>query len=226
MKLTDLKTGLKLELEIYNDYNEKIVPTFVSQFEHALDEKTAVIYAPIFEGNIYPINKGWLMYVYFLIEDKLYRFKAKVKGRKLKSNVALLLIELQDEIVRIQRRQFFRFECNLPVKYRIVDSMQDAEENKPPFVESITKDISGGGICIKVKDEVPTGSLIECELDLSGIHRIKFYGTVARVGMREGDFVYSHEIGVLFKQIDKKDKEQIIKYIFAEQRKLRKKGLI
>ncbi|HHW47818.1 MAG TPA: flagellar brake protein [Clostridiaceae bacterium] len=226
MKLTDIRTGVKLELEIYNEFNEKIIPTFVSQFEHALDEKTAVIYAPISEGNIYPVRKGWVMYVYFLNEDNLYRFKAKVKGRRLKSNVALLLIELLDEIERIQRRQFYRFECTLPVKYRVVDSMQDAEENDPPFVESVTKDISGGGICIKVKESVPTGSLVECELDLKETHKIKFYGIVARVSMREDDPVYSHEIGVLFKQIEKRHKEEIIKYIFAEQRKLRKKGLI
>jgi len=226
MKLTEIKTGVKLELEVFNDYNEKIGPTFVSQFEHAIDEKTAVIYAPIFEGNIYPVRKGWRMNVYFLNEDSLYRFMAIVTGRKVKSNVALLLIELQEDIERIQRRQFFRFECTLPVKYRVVDFLQESEENKPPFVESVTKDISGGGVCIKIKDVIPAGSLIEGELELSRTRKIKFYGVVTRVSIREEDSVYTHEIGVLFKNIDKKHKEEIIKYIFAEQRKLRKKGLI
>jgi len=226
MKLAEIKTGVKLELEVFNDYNEKINPTFVSQFEHAIDEKTAVIYAPIFEGNIYPIHKGWKMNVYFLHEDNLYRFWAKVTGRKLKSNVALLLIELQSDIERIQRRQFFRFECTLPVKYRVVDVMQETEENKPPFVESVTKDISGGGICIKIKEVVPTGSLIECELELSKTNKLQFYGVVSRVNSREDDLVYTHESGVSFKYIEKKHKEEIIRYIFAEQRKLRKKGLI
>lgn len=226
MKLTDIKPGVKLELEVYNDMNERIIPTLTSQFEGALDNTTAVIYAPIHEGNIYPLHIGWTMVIYFLQKENLYSFSAKLLDRKIKDQIALLSIELTTSIERIQRRQFFRFECNLPIKYRVIESTDDAGSEYPEFMSAFTVDISGGGVCIKLKEHISLNKLIECELELEENNKIVFMGEVVRSSKREEDMIFNYDVGISFKDISNRDKDNIVKYIFCKQRKLRKKGLI
>jgi len=226
MKITEVKIGTKLELEVFDDYNEKINPSFPSQLECPVDEKTAVVAAPIFEGVIYPVHKGWFMNVYFIVKDDLYKFRARITGRGTRDNLAFIKIELLSEIAKIQRRQFFRFECTIPVEYRVVESMNDNESEKSAMKTSVTRDISGGGVCIKLEEGITLNKMVEGNLILNEIKKVHFFGWVVRSSKRTEDIKYGFEIGVLFKKIENSDKEAIISFIFEQQRRLRKKGLI
>jgi c-di-GMP-binding flagellar brake protein YcgR len=225
MKLSDLNLGLKFELEIYNELDEIIKPSFVSQLEMIIDENRALIAAPIHEGVIYPVRVGSIMNVFFIQNKEDYRFRAMVSSRGIKDNIAMLNIEIGSEIQRIQRRQFFRFECTVPIKYRIVDFL-DAEYEKAPFKKTSTRDMSGGGLCFAAEEKIEAGTIIECELSLFENKTISFFGKVLRSIIRENNKKGIYEIGIEFKKIENKDREALIGYIFLEQRNLRKKGLI
>ncbi len=227
MKLSEIKTGTKLELEAFNTLNEKIDIKFVSQFETAVNEDEFIIAAPIIEGNVYPIRKGWKLNLYFLVKDNLYRIEAEVTGRKTIKNIAYLSAIKIGEIERVQRRQFFRFECSLPVRYRVMD--MEPDKNSPEeteFIKTITKDLSGGGVSLLLKERMEAGLLLECELWLTDTDKISFKGKVVRCSESEVNANYAYEAGIQFYDIDYQDKEKIIKHIFTEQRKLIKKGLI
>lgn len=225
MEITRLMTGTKLELELYGDNGEKIMPTFVSQFEWLEDENTAVIAAPIFEGVIYPVRVGWNMYVYFQNRPDLFCFRAVVTGRGINNNIAYLRIVIQSAIEKIQRRYFYRFDCSLPIKFQPIYPGKGLE-GEEPYKTSYTRDISGGGVCIKLEEKMDDKELIACELELFEHKIISFTGRIVRFYTREDDEIYKYEMGVLFEEIDSQDNEAIIRYVFEEQRKLRKKGLI
>lgn len=226
MEITRLETGTKLELEIFNDSGEKIVPAFASQLEKTIDEFTLVVLAPLFEGVVYPVHIGWNINVYFRYKNDLYKFKAKILSRTNKDDMSFLKIGVTDEIVKIQRRQFFRFECAVPMRYRVVGSLFDDEKEKTSFSNAITRDLSGGGLCMRLGEEVKVGKLIECELALDKDKKVRFYGKVVRIAEPEYDKKYKYEIGVVIKKIESKDTDAIVRFIFNEQRKLREKGLI
>jgi c-di-GMP-binding flagellar brake protein YcgR len=228
MKLDNIKIGTRLELEVFDNLNKKITPLFTSQFEQVIDKDTAVVAAPIFEGVIFPIHRGWRMDVFFLESSDFYKFEAKVMGRVKRGKLSFLKIKVLSEIVRVQRRDFFRFECILPVKYRVVeDYLDDDEEDTAELTkDAVTKNISGGGVCIKLSEELGINKLIECELSLSKSKKIRFLGKVVRKSTVDENVPLKFEVGVLFTKINYKDKEAIIRFIFEEQRKLIKKGMV
>lgn len=226
MRVKDIKTGTRLELEVFDDFGEKITPTFSSQFEWAVDEVTMVVAAPIFEGNIYPVRIGWFMNVYFTVRDDLFKFRTRVLSRGSKDNIAHLKLELIDDIVKIQRREFFRFEYSIPIEYRVVNSIHEEESEKEPMKPAVTRDLSGGGLCIKLEEQIPLNKIMECRLSLGDLGEVSFFGKVVRSSNRPEDMKYKYEVGLLFRKIENRDKERIIRFIFREQLRLRRKGLI
>lgn len=225
MELTDLKIGKKLELEIYDSSGKMLEYLLISEFEWAEDENIAFIADPIFEGDIYQINQGTLIIVYVANKFDYYKFKAKVLERTIRDGFRLLKIQKWGDIEKIQRRQFFRFECILPIKYRVISSSNSQDSIEARFIEVITKDISGGGIRIRVKEELNLKELVECELILGG-KKIEFSGEIVRKIQCKFEGKYKYELGVMMKEIADQDREAIIQYIFNAQRELRKKGLI
>jgi c-di-GMP-binding flagellar brake protein YcgR len=227
MKLNDIEAGTKLELEISNSINEEKKLVLISEFEWADNESTAVIAAPILEGAIYNIHIGALMNVYFILDGELYKLKARVMERKRIDNIALLGMKILGDIERIQRRQFFRFEYSLPFKYRIVEEPNNSNDSKTDkYSMAITRDLGGGGLCILIEEKIDEGIVVEGELELSEKEKAKFSGKIIRVSKRESEGKYNYDAAIEFYQIDNKVRETIIKYIFEQQRKLRKKGLI
>lgn len=225
MLLSGIKTGTKIELEVFDNNGDKIIPNFTSQMEVVLDEKTAIIAAPIFERAIYPLRLGWHFNAYFRIKNELYKFRGKVTGRGSSDGIAHIRVEILDEIVKIQRREYFRFECYIPIRYRVV-SFVETEADENPYKNAVTCDLSGGGCAIKLEEEISLGETVECELDLEENKTVYFQGRVVRSVKRRDDPKYGFELGILFSKIEYRDKEAIIRYIFKQQRKLRKKGLI
>ncbi|MCX7708907.1 MAG: PilZ domain-containing protein [Clostridia bacterium] len=225
MNLTDLQIGVKLELQLYDENGEAIKPQFVSELEW-VEEGVAFIAAPIHEGVIFPVHIGTTMNVFFIHKDDLYKFKAKVLNRGVKDNIAYLKVSLLSELEKIQRRQFFRFECSTPIKYKVLDYYSQKDTSKIPFKKATTRDLSGGGLCISTDEKVDLNKLVECELDLDEGKSVKFVGQIVRSDLIKLEDVIRYELGVLFKKIEYKDREAVIGFIFREQRKLRKKGLI
>ena len=226
MKLSDITPGTKLEIEISNYEGDRGGPVLVSELEWIDEGETAYIAAPIHEGIVYPVRIASPINIYFLHKGDLYRCSARVLERSTKDNIALLKIEKTGGIERIQRRQFFRFECTLPVKYRIIETLECEKNEGIPFLSTYLRDLSGGGISLAVEDKIEKGSLIECLLSLDPQKVINFYGRIVRVSRQPPEEKYKYTVGIIFYKIENRDREEIIRFIFREQRKLRKKGLI
>jgi c-di-GMP-binding flagellar brake protein YcgR len=226
MEIANIKTGTRLELEVFDSLNKKITPLFTSQFEQVLDEDMAVIAAPIFEGVIFPIHRGWLMNVFFLESGDFYKFEAQVLSRAKKGNLSFLKIKILSGVEKVQRREFFRFECILPVKYRVVENLDESEDTKELIKDAVTRNISGGGVCIRLDEELDINKLIECVLSLNKSKKLRFFGKVVRKSKMDENVPLKFEAGVLFEKINYRDREAIIRFIFEEQRKLRKKGMV
>lgn len=225
MKLSEIPMGSKLELEVYNSLGEKIRPPLISELEWIEEEEIAFIAAPIYEGILYPLHVGTEMTVCVYNKNDLYKFKADVLHRGIKDNIALLKIAVTGKIIKIQRRQFFRFDWSIPIQYRVIGSMNPEYNEDSPYKKAITRDMSGGGVSIGLEEKVELDKFVECQLPLPR-RTINFFGKVVRSVRTENEEIYKYEIGVLFRKIENRDREEVIKYIFQEQRKLRKKGLI
>ncbi len=223
MKFKDLSLGLKLELQLFGNDGNRIDKPFVSEFEMASGEDIIFIAAPIAEGRLYPVQIGTIATVSFIKDNNLYEFEAVVVDRESKNGLALLKIQTRRQIERVQRREFFRFDCCIPVNYREINLTKEKFNSDNKFIETVTRDLSGGGLCMRLKEPVEVGKLLECELFITD--KVVFIGKVVRFtkyDILQG--IYKYEIGVIFEKIDKLVREKVISYIFQEQRKLLKKG--
>ncbi len=230
MERTELVIGTKLELEIFNDAGIRLEHTLISEFEWFAGDNEAIIAAPIFEGNILPVRIGTVMNMYFTIKKEnyinLFSIRAVVRGREVSENLSLLRVELQGDIRKVQRRRYYRLDCSVRVQYRLVDSMNAVHNEDIPYKSTIANNLSGGGIGLLLEEKIDVGRLIECVLFEDQARKVKFFGKVIRYEKSETEGKFKYEAGIAYIKINDNDREAVVRYIFNEQRKLRKKGLI
>lgn len=230
MDFTEITIGTKLELEIFDEDGVRLGVQLISEFEWMVNENTALIAAPIHEGVLYPLRIGTVTNVYFSIKKYnnvyLYRTRARILARTNDGNLALLKVRFEGSPERIQRRGYFRLDCSVPVRFRVVDSFNETRNEGIPYMSSITSNLSGGGMNLLLIDKIDDGSIIECELQTDRDRVVRFFGKVIKCGRNPVETKLKFQASIVFAKITDKDREEVIKYIFKEQRILRKKGLI
>ena len=218
MDLLDYRIGSLLRLEIYDDKGELIDRDFVSQFEEAVDAYEAYIAVPIVEGVVYAVHVGWNVTVYMREGNNFYRFHARVTQRLQADGRPLIRILRLSEIAEAQRRKYYRFKCSMPFRYRVITGAKNGFD--APFAEGKTADISGSGLGFASEVKLSKDSLLEFELMIDGIP-IYLVGQIKRCDRIVTDEFnhFYYQIGVLFSEIEEKNREFIIRYIFYEERR-------
>ncbi|NLY18739.1 MAG: flagellar brake protein [Clostridiaceae bacterium] len=225
MKYRHIGLGTKLELELFNEEGKKIPAVFVSQFG-GFDEELNVmeIYAPIFQGNIYPVTPKTQMDVFFSKGKETFSFKAEALERFYEGNIVLLHIIPVSPIEKIERRTFFRMDCELSVQYRTFDILLPDEEMRGDFINARTRNISGGGICLVTKEKLEKGIFVEAYIRLK--QKLRFVGVVIRTIEVKNRGRIEYESGIEYIRIENRVREKIISYVFRTQREILKKGWI
>ena len=242
-----LKVGDRIELKSIQQVRvtEKEPKTYQSQVLDIIDEYRMNIAVPIESGHLVPLEVGSRYELSFLTSNGIYMCKCEVKNRMKQNNVFYLVLDIISELKRDQRRQYFRLEKIIPLKYRIISELEmrlryfmekkaykdDREKRlvteKLEQLEGISMDgvivnVSGGGIKFSSfeKHENGTPLLVRFSLDeeLDVEAEAKIIG-VNEVANQRGKMEYRCE----FKKITKEIRENIVRYIFSEERRQRQK---
>lgn len=222
METIKLSLGDKLEIELYNSNGERVSPLLVSQYERSLPDGSMEILAPIKGGRIFPVYRGVEMGVIYEKSGELYTFKAEAIERRVSGNIYLLRIAPTSGAEHMQRRLFFRFDCILDLKYRLFEEKDTIDQDRGEYKKAITKDISGGGLCILTDVQPQYGWHLEGIIDVGG--NIRFVGKIVRVINVHDKGKYHYEAGIEFIDISDLGREKVISFIFDSQRKMLKKG--
>ncbi|BER91351.1 MAG: hypothetical protein PWP60_191 [Candidatus Atribacteria bacterium] len=169
--------------------------------------------APQERGTLVPIGKGDPVQVYIVGDNEIFFFEGKAKERQRKGNLAYLILELPQKVVRKQRRNYVRLDISLPVCVRDEESL----------VEGLTKNISGGGMLVSFGDHKnPFPADAQDLFFMIGLHNGQDIFGKARVVRKEDPSTYAFE----FTDIQEADREKIVKFIFQKQIEMKKKGLV
>lgn len=195
-----------------------------SAYMEAVEGSTIKLAHPMFGSGLVPLFPGDDVVVEYLQEGERLAFDAKVVGRDLQQ-VALLILTRPDPkaIYRQQLRDFVRLDVNLPVEYVLSRPEAVPEQEPKSLTEGRTIDLSGGGALIITQEAYPAGSKLDLVLHLPK-HVIFAEAEVVRTIERNSADEFC--LGVRFTAIEERDREHIVRYIFTEQRKRRRKGLI
>jgi len=219
-----LRLGDKLELEI-KDAAYKIEEPLVSKYDTQLSDGTLEILAPIYKGRVLYIAPDTKMDVIYQREGNLFKFKAIALESRFSGRVAMLRIKPVSEEIHIQRRNFYRINCVLDVEYRMFQEENTPEEKRGDFKKGLTKDISGGGICLRMNEKPERDWFLEGRLKLNQEPgEIAFMGKILRTVRTDSNAAYKYETSLEFIRISNKDREKIISFVFDYQRKFLEKG--
>lgn len=168
----------------------------------------------------------------FYTDNGLYQCFAKVVDRYRDNNIYVLALDLTSNLRKFQRREYYRFSCALEMDSRElveeeVESLDLKTSLQPglPLKRSVIVDISGGGLRFVSNLEYAKDSLILCKYSLiidGNPREYNLIGKVLAVAERENKpGVFEHRVQYINMDVD--DREEIIKYIFNEERKNRHK---
>ncbi len=173
--------------------------------------------------------------LFFYAGAVLYECVARVVDRYKSNNVYILLFEIETNLKKHQRREYYRYSCAIDMSSRpLIDEevasggeKMDSFRLVPglPLRPSIIADISGGGLRFISDFAYEKGGYIVSHftLEVKGVE--KKYDIVGKVlAVRELETrVGGNEHRVQFVNISAKTREEIIQFIFDAERKNRQK---
>lgn len=197
-------------------------------------DRTAKIAMPISEGKVIPLEIDDDYNLCFFTNSGLYQCTAQIKKRYTENRMYVMDVIFLTPLKKFQRRKFYRLDCLFPIRYRIVpkeqfekknEAEQDNEKDEILWEEGTISDLSGGGIRFHGNVECKKEDLVEIVLPLSlqsGIVPLSLYMKVVSCVHFEGSRV-AYETRGEFLDINEKERETVIKYVFEEQRRRMRK---
>lgn len=208
--------------------------TYGSEVYDILSEDDIEIRMPMEQTKLILLPVDVEFDMIFYTANGMYQCFGRIVDRYKSNNVYLLRVELTSNLRKYQRREFYRLRCALEMHSRSLreDEIQNIESNMPytltrglPLKECVIVDISGGGLRFLATHRYEAGSLLYCSYHLINGAERKKYEVISRVldvvelDNRPGTF----EHRVKFYDMDPAVREEIIKFIFEEERKSRQK---
>ena len=213
--------------------------TYKSQVLDVLDNGNFEISMPIESGRMVLLPLGVRFEFVFYSGGALYRSIGLIVERYKRDNLYMLVVELKSALERFQRREFYRYNCTLNFGYFILNEeqikMSSADEILSDLMDvdfkekrraGVIVDISGGGMKFCSQDELKPNDQILVMLRLTSEktdRQFQIRGNVIdsiRV-QKSKDLLYQSRVKFIIE--DNRIREEIIRYIFEEERRIRQK---
>lgn len=225
-----ISAGDKVELKGFNKDREPLA--YMSQVMDVSEDDTIRIAMPIVKGKIIPLPKGARFEAFFYSSKSIYRSKVIISERYKAGNIYTMDIMLESGMKKFQRREFYRLEKMIPIKYVILSDEEyetiivtgeipEGVVQTGKISKGMILDISGGGIRFSSDEEIETDKKILATFEMySGKGNVEFNipaHIVKTFKITNGSGKYENR--VKFDKISKESREQIIKAIFEEERR-------
>lgn len=229
--------GEKVEIEsfektVLGDVSDK--KAYASRVYDIIDGEQFEVLMPMEQTKLILLPVDGLYNICFYTKKGLYQACARVVDRYKNNNVYILLCELTTQLKKYQRREYYRFSCIVDMQSRLLDEEEIAIMEKDQIMykegqqmsNAVIVDISGGGIRFVTRGyHYEPGDLIYLTYTLPVNNGIKAYEISGKVLASKPvpDKKEEFEHRVQYMNIMKAEREEIIRYIFEEERKNRQR---
>jgi c-di-GMP-binding flagellar brake protein YcgR len=182
-------------------------------------ENEIVIAWPTIRGIRMPLRVNQDIELSFMRNATPYAFTGSIVTADL-GPLPQITVRSNLEVKKVERREHFRVKCLMPVQ--ITGSIPDGSESglmKPIYIQSVTFDLSAGGLSIRHATRIPENTLIEVKLKLSDSGpeitipaRVTFSGSVPSSAAL-------YHIGIYFLAISEWEQARIIRCLYRIQLK-------
>ncbi|MCH5274795.1 MAG: flagellar brake protein [Lachnospiraceae bacterium] len=231
-----IEPGFRVELQSIGKLNEgknseATKKVYTSRVYDIISDDRLEITMPMEQTKLIllPVDGEYDMVIY---GQQPYQCFVRIIDRYKSNNVYILVVELTSNLRKFQRRNYYRFSCALEMQSRALmeEEIKAVEQNSSyfltpglPLKHSIIVDISGGGLRFISNQRYEPGSLIYCNYQLVSSGKTKECEVVGKIlsakELENKSDNFEHRVEYVNLDVD--DREQIIKYIFEEERKNR-----
>lgn len=241
-----IRPGDKIDISFVHEVersqeDRELVRRYKSQVLDVKENGNLEISMPSEGGKLILLPLGVRMEFVFFSGRGLYRADGQVKQRYKSDNVYILEIELRTRLEKYQRREFFRFPCVLDMNYYVITEQEqkidsgdalfikireEDEEQRQEYAGQVV-DLSGGGTRFRTTAELNDHSYLLFEIHLKNENLDKLYYIIGNVISctqvgRGSEKKYEARAKFLIKE--NSTREEIIRFIFEEERKTRQRG--
>ena len=216
--MTEVKGLIRINQKIQVNLLSGKEDSYVSDVQYIKDQEL-IISIPTNGTTSLPLNNGDLIQVSFVSDSSRYVFETRVIGWRYDNTMYALT--LPEVCRRVQLRKFARVPTVLEVMYAEVPD----EGKKYEFIKSTSLDLSGGGIRLMLKKDLPAGARLLVRINIPLKNRLECLEIKAKVVRTLPDeYLKLSHTAVQFIDISRKQQDLIVRYTFAkmsEQRRLR-----
>lgn len=231
MKKNPFQIGDRLELTHIASAMRRTLSEnkYTSQVLDFDEIRTIKIAMPIYEGKMIPLTIGDDYQLIFFTKAGLYQGKARVMKRYTEKNMRGLELVFQSELVKYQRRKYYRLDCMMSFRYKALEEeLQEEEakkESEDAWKEGTITDISGGGLRFQCVEEIAPDSYLDVKFPLSltkGVVPIQFSMRVIAC-KKVLNHARLYEVRGEFDGVSDTEREMVIQFVFEEQRRRMRK---
>ncbi len=244
MTLTDVRPGQKVNIQIFQEASRDAAmgegcTQYPSRVFDSLNKDGLLeLEMPTKEGKLILLPLNIRYEFIFFVDNGMYKAQGTITDRFKRNNFYLIHVRITSDFVKYQRRQFYRLNCFIPVAFQglddrvedmelltdILDFTKSEESVKFPSARGDALDISGGGMRMVSNVYVKDANyfLLQFYIDIQGKRSmVELLAKVIAVNKMDDSTNYCYRFKFIFK--DSKLQEDIIRFIFEEERRLRKK---
>lgn len=245
-----LQIGDKIELSqvVFTEDGVKTSKVYVSQLLDIVDDTTVNAAVPIESSHLVPLEIGSRYDMRFFTRGGMYCCRTEVDGRFKQDGTLFLRMKLLTELKKDQRRQYFRLERIIPVSFHVITKEEESiakildkkdfrddrekrilekklrEAMGEPKLGTITN-ISGGGVRFVAAEKLAKDDKLSLEFYMDRDNPETYLQLEGRIVFaderRNSNQMYENRVEFL--NVNRLDRERIVKFVFSEERKMRKK---
>ena len=225
--------------------------TLGSKVIDVVDEITFKLTMPMNRTITIPLEVGEESYMYFYTVHGILAARTVVLERFFEGSIAVMIIKLVTELEKTQRRQYYRLQCSIDAKVHILtdeekkglnDFIGESKlilANKSRYIDIIAEntnsweectviDLSGGGVKYLSDKERQKGELVILSIELQAGEELKRYFLLMNVisVFRKSTESIKYEIRTKFMGLIETARDEIVRFVFDEERRNRQKELL
>ncbi|MBR1635065.1 MAG: flagellar brake domain-containing protein [Lachnospiraceae bacterium] len=239
----ELKPGAKVDMRymqsVSRDGRGNDEDHFVSGIYDIEEDGTLELEMPTRAGKAVLVPMGVRYEMIFTMDQRLFKSEAQITQRFRKDGFSLIKAKLIAPVVKFQRREYYRLNVMLPITFitlderagtleRMAEIRQLLEERREELLigEGTILNISGGGIRFISDTEIGDAKYLFMRFAIEAGEEnrtIALIGELVAKELTEDKKHNAYRMRILFK--DSRCQEMIIRYIFDQERKIRRKEL-
>lgn len=223
---------------------------YISQLLDYMEDGRVKLAMPMEGGRMVPLTVGDCYEVCFYTSNGLFQAQIEIVDRYKENNIFLLVGEFHSDLEKCQRRQYYRLKHIIDIYYRnytreeeilerrlLVNDFSNEEarqgckkilhEVKNKWIEATITDISGGGARFNSFQLHKENNLLYMRVPIEQkgqtvMLNLKAEVVISQILPKRTDY---YETRVKFVDLDRDEREQIVRFVFEQERKMLRKGM-